>query len=489
LFTLAGIVWLAVALRLLHLGSKSLWVDECASLDFAQQPWPQFWKTMWNGEANMLTYYLSLRLWVHLGTSEFVVRALSVIPAVATVWAAYELGKRLFSTRVGLVSSLLLAVNACHIAYSQEARSYSLLLLFSTLSMLRLVIAVETPSARNWLVYSAVAVAAVYSHFFAGLLIVAEWASLLFLPRTALNFKRLLISVVLIAVLVMPALWFVFRRDVGQIDYIPNPGIMELYRLMLFLTSYGGKVFGALLAVIYMAAVGVSLEACFASWRRSVQSMESWRLALLASCILLPIFLDMTVSHLGKQIFYYRYLLICLPALVVLAALGLCRLESPRKLGVVMAAIVAISIATVFRYYGKPKENWRAATQYVLSSGRPSETVISYPWYAQQPIRYYQTRLDLPGHSLRVVPAQFYSLAAPPSQRPEIVWLLSCREDGYLRLFRKDLSKIYPFHQAWPYDGALLLEEYSTQELAAGHKSDLNSVARSLSPLSHRDDE
>src|SRR5215510_6531075 len=104
LLAIGGIVSLAAVLRLLHLGSKSLWVDECASLDFAQQPWSQFWRTMWNGEANMLTYYLFLRLWIHIGSSEFVVRALSVIPAVATVWMVYLLGRRLFSTRVGLVS-------------------------------------------------------------------------------------------------------------------------------------------------------------------------------------------------------------------------------------------------------------------------------------------------------------------------------------------------------------------------------------------------
>jgi uncharacterized membrane protein len=486
LLAIGGIASLALALRLLHLGSKSLWVDECASLDFAQQPWPEFWKTIWNGEANMLTYYLLLRAWIHLGNGEFVVRMLSLIPAVATVWVIYLLGKRLFSTRVGLVSALLLAVNACHVAYSQEARSYTLLLFFSTLSLLGLVNAIESSSTRNWVFYSLASVAAVYSHFFAGLLILAEWVSLAFLPRPVLDLKKFTRSALFIAVAVTPVLWFIVRRDVGQIDFIPNPGIMDLYRLLLFLTSYGGKVFGVLVAIIYLAAAGVGLRILASRWRLSWRSLETWRPALLASCLLLPVLLDVSVSHFGKQVFNYRYLLICLPALTVLTAFGLSQLSSQRALTASLAAVVVLSMATVWRYYAKPKENWRGATQYVLSNSRPNDTLISYPWYAQHPIRYYQAQLQPPANALRVVPAQFYSPAAV--SRTEIVWLLSCREDVYLRLFRNNLSQAYRFHQQWRYDGAILLEEYSNQELAGRHRPDLNSVARSMSPLVQRND-
>src|SRR5579859_3235130 len=101
LIAISGLLLAAAGLRLFHLGSKSLWVDECASLVFAQQSWSAFWKTMWQGEANMLTYYLLLRGWIHLGSTEFIVRALSVIPAVATVFVVWRLGTRLFSTRAG----------------------------------------------------------------------------------------------------------------------------------------------------------------------------------------------------------------------------------------------------------------------------------------------------------------------------------------------------------------------------------------------------
>jgi len=485
LIAISGVTFVAAGLRLLHLGSKSLWVDECGSLAFAQQSWPAFWKTMWQGEANMLTYYLLLRGWIHFGNTEFIVRALSVIPAVATVFIIYRLGARLFSTSVGVVSALLLAVNACHVAYSQEARSYALLLFFLTLSILRFAIAIEDSTSVNWLLYALVTVAAIYTHFFAGLLMLAQWASLFFLPRKAVDLKKFCLSAVAIGLSILPALWFMLRKDVGQIDFIPNPGIMELYRLLLFLASYGGKVFGVLLAIVYVICLGMSLWVFSATWRESKQSIESWRFVLLLSCLLVPILTDMVISHSGKQIFNYRYLVICLPALLVLVARGFCCLRSQRIFVTGLVIVSMLSLATVWKYYAKPKENWRAATQYLLFNSGPSDTVVSYPWYAQQPLAYYQQQLHPASNTLHVVPSQFYAIDTSRLNHPEVVWLLSCREDEYLRSFRKHLSEVYPYHRELRYDGAIVVEQYSNQELTTRNHQNLDPVADSATLLFH----
>ena len=73
------------------------------------------------------------------------------------VWC---IGRRLASERVGLVAALLTAVNPLLFWYSQEARSYSLMLLLSALSLLSLLWALETPSARRLLAWSLVSAVA-----------------------------------------------------------------------------------------------------------------------------------------------------------------------------------------------------------------------------------------------------------------------------------------------------------------------------------------
>lgn len=464
---IGAIALAATVLRLLHLGRQSFWIDECDTMTVVQQSWPAFWHTLWQGEANMMAYYLLIRAWIHLGTAEPIVRGVSVIAGVATIFAIYFLGKRLFSVRAGLVAALLLAVNACHVAYSQEARGYALLLLLCTLSMLTFVNAVEHSTTTNWLLYVLLTATAVYTQFLAGLFIVAEWASLVFFPRRALDLKRLSLSALLLAILLSPAVWIVLHKDAGQLQFIPRPSLLDLYHLLLFLTSYGGKTFGALLAVLYVASLGASLALFSAAWRQSRQSIEGWRLALLLSCLATPVFLDMTISHFGKQIFFYRYLLICLPALSLLAARGFCCVRSQRVAAVGLLATCALSLTTIWRYYAIPKENWKSATQYLLLNKTPEDPVIFYPWWAQQPLHYYQEQFRVPPDTLHLIPAQFYSARTPALHRPEVVWLISCRQDSYLQSFRKDVAQVYPYHHELRYDGPVVLEEYSSQDLAA----------------------
>src|ERR1700692_4655526 len=73
---LAVITVLAATLRLHALTAKSFWLDEGISIEFARLPWPQFLHVMWSGEANMALYYLLLRFWLAIGSSEGFIRGL-----------------------------------------------------------------------------------------------------------------------------------------------------------------------------------------------------------------------------------------------------------------------------------------------------------------------------------------------------------------------------------------------------------------------------
>src|SRR6266550_1923969 len=129
----AFVTLLAAFLRMHALTAKSFWLDEGVSIDIARLPWPRFLHVMWSGEANMALYYLVLRFWLIFGSSEGFVRGLSVLFSVATVPVVFFLGARLFSRRVGLLAALLLAINAYHIRYAQETRSYAMVVFVAVL--------------------------------------------------------------------------------------------------------------------------------------------------------------------------------------------------------------------------------------------------------------------------------------------------------------------------------------------------------------------
>ena len=96
--------------------------------------WLPFLRLLWSYQGNMTLYYVLLRAWIHLGDSEFTVRCLSVLFGVLTIPATYALGARLFDRATGLLAAVLLSVHSFHIAFSQEARGYSLLSLLLVLT-------------------------------------------------------------------------------------------------------------------------------------------------------------------------------------------------------------------------------------------------------------------------------------------------------------------------------------------------------------------
>src|SRR5271167_3456953 len=176
----------ATALRFHDLAAKTFWFDEGVSVGIARLDWYNFGRILWRREANMSLYYLFLRGWLHFGQSEFFVRSLSVLFALMTIPVLYFLGRRLFNSRAGLIAAALLAANAYHVRYSQEARSYSLMVLLCTGSSLYFLKCLKLPSRRNRLVYMLLSTAAVYAHFYSGLLILAQWLSLLFLEQESI---------------------------------------------------------------------------------------------------------------------------------------------------------------------------------------------------------------------------------------------------------------------------------------------------------------
>src|SRR3954464_10892001 len=131
---LAVVIVIAAVLRLIFLGARSFWADEIVSVKLATDNWGGFWFWVSSREANMALYYLLLRGWIKFGDSEAQVRLFSSLIGIVTVPVLYALAKQLYDERIAWVSALLAATNACLITFSQEARSYSLVILLVALS-------------------------------------------------------------------------------------------------------------------------------------------------------------------------------------------------------------------------------------------------------------------------------------------------------------------------------------------------------------------
>jgi mannosyltransferase len=403
----AGTVAIGSVFRLLHLGAPSFWLDEALSVAYARLPWPRFAQLMQSRELNMLPYYLALRGWIHFGTVEWVVRSLSAIFSIATLPLFYALGVRLFGTRVGRIAVLLLALNPYDIRFAQEARGYSLMLLLVTASTLLLVRAVERPSPPRvsaWMSYALTATLAAYAHFYAILAIGAQWASLAIARPRGVPWKRIVLAGCTIGILLLPLAAFVLLGHADPARWIPAPNWKRVEYLAYSLLG-GDNTHGARIVAwpVYAVVLIAAVASARAAWRTGARGHEAWHYTLVVTGAALPILLVLIASII-KPIFVDKYLIECLPFVVLLVAVGVERLR-PRALSLgALLVLLAISAHALVGYYQRyDKDDWRAATRYVLDSARDGDALMFFPRYGIDPFEYYRVRRASGAHEPTVV--------------------------------------------------------------------------------------
>jgi uncharacterized membrane protein len=392
----------AAGLRLLHLGSKSLWLDEGATVALARASWQRFAWIWWHGEANLQTvYFLMMRGWVHGGLSEVWLRLPSALFGIASVPMLYIVGRRLLPAGAALAAAALLAFSPTHVYYSQEARSYALTILLVLLCSYFFVRAVEGGRRQDWVLWTICGVVAFYSHYFAALVLVAQAGSLLFRATSRATWKRVIFCGLVILATALPGLTYVFRASTENLHFIwmPRATPNEIWRLAKFFGGSGVKVFFA--SVLWVAGLGAIARA------RRGNAEEFWRGMLIALWALLPAVIAALVSVI-HPIFMARYFIFSLPAMGLLAAAGTTVLRKMYVGVVLVIALCAMSVPAILKDYSKPREDWRAASSTILSSAQPGDAVVFFPFYTRIMLDYYQDRGRPNSRPVHVYAPQFY---------------------------------------------------------------------------------
>lgn len=377
----------AAAVRFLFLARKPFWFDECFSVEVARISWGNFLHLLWWREANMSLYYLLLRIWLsfslHSAQGEFFIRSLSVLMAVATLPAIYWLARQLYDRRVAFIAAALFAFNAYSVRYAQEARSYTLFLLLATLSSGYLIAFLREPARRYWLSYVIISVLAVYAHFYTLLLLAAHGLAFRLLSSEGVGSRQPGVQVstqlrrawITIGIAVLPLLVFVAKTGAGPIRWIQRPGLRELLGFYEHLAGGSNWALPVVCTVAGIAAVAPLGKKLWAS----DQSWEIWRSQFLLVWLFFPVALTVVLSF-ARPVFLGRYIIFCLPALLILVAAGLARLRQSWLLGSALAGILLLSGQGIFFVYGHDFDDERdacgAATDFILDHTQPGDAVI-----------------------------------------------------------------------------------------------------------------
>jgi len=393
LWALAGVTALGIAVRFASLGVQSYHHDEVIT---AARVIPGEFEHMLRqvkaSESNPPLYYVLAWGWAKaFGVGEIGLRSLSAVFGAATIPVAYLIGRELTGNRAGLIAAAIVAVNPMLIWYSQEARSYALLVFFGALALLFFVRALNSWLGRDLALWALASAFALCSHYFAVFPVAIEAVWLLIALRVM---WRLVLPAVGAVVAVGLALLPLISAQVNptHIGWIDHSALsLRLFETgVSFLAGETGHVIAeppreryALIPVVF---VGVAL--LLAAFRGA---REERRAAGLGLAVGLGVVLLATGAALaGKDYIVERNLLPALVPLAVAVAVGFAA-DGARRLGLACAALLCVYWLAydihVTRTPNLQRPDFRDLTEHLGPPSRPRAIVT---WkLAADPIRFY----------------------------------------------------------------------------------------------------
>lgn len=449
---LAGITLLAAALRVYHIWTQSLWLDELADGTTAKVPIPDFFvHVRFDAGAAPLDYLGVKVATALLGHGTVATRAWALLMGIAAVPLIYVVARRVFlSHAIGLVAAFLLSLSAFHVYYSQEARFYALAVVVVLLNLLAFARALSSPRPIGWLFYGVSCALAFYSYYFVAFLLPLEGLFVLGLAlsharvrsrvREAIRMIAACVWAQALAVLVFVP-WIVFalvrQLDAGR-PSIPDLTVDRAWNILTVLIALNTP--GSLASVVDTAMTAGVLVLALIGLVAGLMHRRFLALVL-AIWVVGAIPLAWRVDQAAHYFWAERQAIIVLPVLILLAAagsvyslrlivsgLGLLRSE-PRTAQLSMAGL-GVGLALAWALLAVPriqrvhtgawlaKDDWRGATTYVSSNLCPDTMVLSLvPAQYSYGIDYYDSKLEprtrFAGSSAAVAAAVAHSATTP----------------------------------------------------------------------------
>jgi hypothetical protein len=363
----AAATLLALVLGVYELDRRALWRDETTTFYVSGVPWPRLAELLATGAEGWHppTYFVALKLWRVLGDSQVVLRSMSVLFAVLSVPALYLAGRRLTESRwVPAVAALLLACNAFFVSYAQEARAYSLTMFLAIASTWLFLRALETQSTRRWAIYGVVALLGIYAHVFFALVVFGHYLAFL-LPGMWPRLSRVALgTLAAIGLLTIPLVLASVAQTGTLVNWIPPVRWATLWNAFF---QFAG---GALPVVVAYAACALIALA----WAVT-HPKEGWsRIGFVLLWLLVPP-LGLAAASLLKPLFVNRYVIVSLPALTLLVALGIGRL--PRvPAAATLAVVVLASASAVSAGYTAQYKPWDWLATHLADQGTERDGLV-----------------------------------------------------------------------------------------------------------------
>ena len=391
------ILILSIILRFYHLDYQSLWMDEIYTMNVSNPAFSfeKLREEVVLREGFPYLYFLLLRVFYFFTEySGWVARLVSALAGIMSVYFIYKLGKEIFNKNVGLIAALLLCINDFHISYSQEARPYTLFVLFAIISFYRLSIFLKTTTLKNAIFYG-LSIGLVLNINFFGLItdfsqsLIILFYIILSRKENAISlFKKSLISGVIGLVLFIPNYKILIKLLNFKSFWIPRPTEDALEVVFSKLLGNSEITLYLFAFIFFFYLYSIAQESTKKIIEESIRTnplsfsfimLFFWGVAFVSVLIM--------KSYGETSLILDRYFITVIPVFLLVLAIGIELIKNNILKILLITSIFIFSlfnIVIVKKYYQNiSKSQYREVGAFILDNNKEKNTVFTslYYWY------------------------------------------------------------------------------------------------------------
>jgi mannosyltransferase len=348
-------------LRFATLDVQSIWGDESISLALIHRSFGSMISQLSSSESTPPLYYSLAWVWTRIfGTGPIGLRTLSAVAGTITIPLVWACGREV-SDRVAGWAAALAVVSPAMYYYSQEARAYGLLIMFSAAAFLFFERAMARRDGRSVAWWGVFSVLALLTHYFAAFLFIPE--ALILWRR--MGWRRLVwpvgaVAVVAIALAPLAA----DQRKSGKASWIEESSLVNRVgetgkQFLVGLYSPGQLATAALSTLLALGAIWLVVTRARGSER------DRARDAAIVAVVGVGIPLVLAAGHL-IDVFDGRNVIAAWIPFAVLIAIGLGCAGAGRIGPALGGGLCAIGLGVIIATNllpGYQRDDWRGAAQ------------------------------------------------------------------------------------------------------------------------------
>ncbi len=356
--TIFLIVLLAFIVRLIGI-NQSLWLDEAAQALMSQSSVRDLWTQ--NADFHPPLFHSLLHFWMRISNDEVFMRLLPVCFGALSVWVIYSFCRKIFGEKIARISAFLLAISPFAVWYSQELRSYSLLVLIALLSA-------EMLYEKKWEKYMIVNVLGFFTNYMYIFVIFSEFIYL-FLRKDNEDLAKFFKSQILLVVaflffipefLLQVKTAFLLTIALPEWKNLSSPNFLIAIPLTIFKFTAGKIAVSGNFLMIFYAAVVVLTTSYILLKNYLIKSKETIFLTVM---VFVPLFSAWMVSFF-VPINNPPRLIFILPFILISMAWFIEKFKDKHLIYI----FTIISFFGIFmqNYFPKnQKEDWRGAVDFI----------------------------------------------------------------------------------------------------------------------------